>query len=905
MLGHSIGPYEVQSLLGRGGMGEVYRARDTQLERDVALKVLPVDLGADSDRLGRFQREARLLAALQHQNIASIYGLEEFDGQPVLVMELADGDDLSVRLGSGPLDPDEVERIGRQLARGLEFAHERGIIHRDLKPANIKLGPDGRVKILDFGLARAYGQQGQSASDAPTMTQATVPQDLTRPGTVLGTAAYMSPEQARGYEVDRRTDIWAFGVMLFEMLTGEKLFAGETASDTMAAILREDPDFGKLPEGTPPTLVQVIRRCLEKDPQQRLRDIGEVRIALEDGSSSFFEHSGAGSSAGLRDLPPVGRPSRLPWVLVAVLVILLGGLAALGFGGRLGPSPEPMPLVQAQLDLPERVAFNLDPTSPGPVVVSPDGRHVAYTGVDSSGTVMLYVQTLAEPTARPISGTAGAAYPFWSPNSRELAFFHDNELARVDIAGGPVVAIVEASNGKGGSWSVDDRILFAPNHVASIHEVPATGGESRELTMVAEDSLVRSHRFPHWLPDGEHFIYLAWHAQSSGGASSETTLRIASRDGGPGTDLLASQTSAIYAGGSILHTHENVLMARPFSLDELEFTGPPRPVIGGVLALMAAHVAVFSATDSGVLAYVSGGDVFGQHRLHWYDQDGNELSVLPPVFLSPQGLALSPDGERIAVAQADDRTGTFDIWIYERSREVGARFTFEASSEIAPVWSHDGQWIAYTTDVGQGNGIHRKRASGAGQAEVLVSSETDVFPSGFSHDGRRFLFMKISENADLDLWLLDLDDPDAEPRPWRASAFNEGQGSFSPDDRWIAYVSLESGAPELFVESLLEGGGRYRISTSGGMQPEWAADMSAIYYVDATGRVMETAIEPRGESLVIGASRVVTAGAAVARSRTYAFDQTTGQFLVQRPVQNRVTDAIQLVTGWQNLLTRD
>jgi eukaryotic-like serine/threonine-protein kinase len=265
MIGESIGPCEVQSLIGRGGMGEVYRARDGRLERDVALKILPAEMGGDRDRLGRFEREARLLAALQHQNIASIYGLEEFDGQPVLVMELAEGDDLSVRLGAGPLDPDEVERIARQLARGLEFAHERGIIHRDLKPANIKLGPDGCVKILDFGLARAFGQVGTSASDAPAMTQATVPQDLTRPGTVLGTAAYMSPEQARGYEVDRRTDIWAFGVILFEMLTAQKLFAGETASDTMAAILRQDPDFDLLPEATPPVLVQLIRRCLAKD----------------------------------------------------------------------------------------------------------------------------------------------------------------------------------------------------------------------------------------------------------------------------------------------------------------------------------------------------------------------------------------------------------------------------------------------------------------------------------------------------------------------------------------------------------------------------------------------------------------------------------------------------------------
>lgn len=904
MIGKSIGPFEVQALIGRGGMGEVYRARDAKLDRDVALKVLPAHLAGDRDRLGRFEREARLLAALQHQNIASIYGLEQFDDQPVLVMELAEGDDLSVRLGAGPLDPEEVERIARQLARGLEFAHERGIIHRDLKPANLKLGSDRRVKILDFGLARAFEHPLGSRAGAAEMTEETVPQELTLPGTVLGTAAYMSPEQARGYEVDRRTDIWAYGVILFEMLTGEKLFAGETASDTMAAILRQEPDFDQLPESTPPTLVHVIRRCLEKDPQKRLRDIGEVRVALEDGSSSFFEVSRLDSDLGLVPPPPQARSSRVPWVLVAVLLSILGSLAVLGFSGKLGPGLPPSPMVRSQLPLPSQVSFFLDPTSPGPVTVSPDGCHVAYTGVDSTGTVRLYVHTLAEPAARAIAGTDGAAYPFWSPDSREVAFFQDNDLARVDIVGGPVVPIAPAANGKGGSWSVDDRILFAPNHISSIFEVPASGGEPREITMVSADSLVRSHRFPHWLPDGEHFIYLAWRTQEGNEIGNETTLRVATTEGGSGRDLLAAQTNAVYAGGSILYIHENNLMARPFSLDTLEFTGGPRPLEGGVLSLLAAHVGIASATDAGVMAYVSGGGVFGQHRLHWYDLEGDELSVLPPVFLSPQGLALSPDGERVAISQADGRTGTFDIWIYERSREVGSRFTFDPSSEINPVWSADGEWVAYNADAGQENGIYRKRSSGIGEPELLVKSPTPVFPSGWSHDGRRMLYMRINEQATVDLWMLEFDDLEA-TRPWRSSSFNEGQAEFSPDDQWVAYVSTESGTPELFIESMLEGGGRYRISSEGGGMPQWAQDMSAIYYIDAAGNVVETAIEPRQGSLLVGVSRVVASGAQFSRSRTFAYDPIQRKVLVQSAVQSRVNESIQLVTGWQKLLARD
>jgi len=434
--------------------------------------------------------------------------------------------------------------------------------------------------------------------------------------------------------------------------------------------------------------------------------------------------------------------------------------------------------------------------------------------------------------------------------------------------------------------------------------VPASGGEPREITMVATDSLVRSHRFPQWLPDGEHFIYLAWHANEGRETGNETTLRITSRDSSQGRDLLASQTNAIYAGGSLLHVHENNLMARPFSLEELAFTGPPRPLLGGVLSLLAAHVGILSATDAGVLAYVSGGGVFGRHQLHWYDNDGRPVSVLPAEFLSPQGVALSPDGRYVAISQADERTGTFDIWIYERSREMGARFTFGSSSETNPIWTADGQWVTYSDVGGQGvEAIYRKRASGAGQPELLVESQSPIWPSCWSHDGRRFIYMQMNDQTATDLWLLDLDDP-GNPRPWRASAFNEGQAEFSPDDRWIAYVSVESGLPELFIESMIAGGGRYRISTSGGGMPQWAADMSAIYYIDNGGRIIETVIEAREGSLVIGASREIIDGGAFARSRTFAFDQSTGEVLLLRPVQSRVSETLQLVTGWQNMLAR-
>jgi Tol biopolymer transport system component len=910
MIGQTIGAYSVVALLGRGGMGEVYRARDTRLDRDVALKILPPDLATDADRLGRFQREARLLAALQHENIASIYGLEEVAGQPLLVMELAAGDDLSVRLGAGPLDVDEAERIARQLARGLEYAHERGIVHRDLKPANVKLGPDGKVKILDFGLARALGGSGDSASGAAAMSAVTQPPDLTRPGTVLGTAAYMSPEQARGYAVDRRTDIWAFGVILWEMLTGQQLFAGETASDTMAAILRQEPDPDQLPPDTPPVLVQLIQRCLQKDPQQRLRDIGEVRIALDGGSASFLTAAPAGPARGPAPAAADGDgaaprrgAARWPWVLAATLAVMLGGVALLGFGGHLGPAPPPPPLVQAQVALPVGTSFYLNPANPGPPVVSPDGRHVAYAALDTTGQVLLFVRSLADATARPLGGTRGAAYPFWAPNSRELGFFRDGDLCRVDIAGGPVVTICPADNGKGGSWNQDDVILFAPTHVASIWSVPATGGQPSEITAVAADSLVRSHRFPCWLPDGRHFLYLAWYTGSGRGVGNETALRLASLDGATDRELMATQTNAAYVDGQILHVHDSNLMSRPFSAADLEFTGPPRPLLGEVLALQAAHAATFSASGAGVLAYVGGSGVFGRSRLSWHAPDGEPQSTMPHELLSPQGLDLAADGRRLAIAQADQRTGTYDIWVYEVGREVGARFTFHTESELSPVWSSDGRWITYASTSGGDDAIYRKLASGAGQPELLVEVDGSAVPAGWSHDDRKLAFQLIDDTGDADIWLHDLDHPDT-LRPLRATPFNEGQARFSPDDRWLAYTSLESGSPEVYVERLEAGGGRYRISTDGGSLPIWAGDGTAVFFLDVTGRIQRTTLEMRGESLVIGETVVVTDGVEGGLIRTYDVDRTTGRLVAQRALADRVSDRLQLVTGWQNLLER-
>ncbi|MFN2369602.1 MAG: protein kinase, partial [Candidatus Krumholzibacteriia bacterium] len=663
MIGEQIGPYEVTGSLGRGGMGEVYRARDTRLDRDVALKILPPEFAGDQERLSRFQREARLLAALQHQNIAAIYGLEELEGHPVLVMELAEGDDLAVRLGGGALPPDEVQRIAAQLAAGLEYAHEQGVVHRDLKPANIKVAQGGRVKILDFGLARALeGPRGASSTTAAAVDDTvTRTRDLTGVGAVLGTAAYMSPEQTRGYAVDRRADIWAFGVVVFEMLTGQRLFAGETASDTLAAVLRKDPDWRLIPADTPPVLAQLCRRCLEKDPQLRLRDIGEARIALEGTSSSMMsmrtELLGPPAAA-----PAVGLRTRLPLAvaLAAVLAALVVGW--LGLSGSLGPRPAPPRLVRATVMLDAGQGLYLNPGNPGPPVVSPDGRRLAFVVQDTSGAVTLGVRALDGEAVKLIPGTAGAAYPFWSPDSRRVGYFASGKLNTVDVAGGgPVVPVCDTENAKGGSWGAGNLILYTPSHSAGIFMVDAAGGEPVAVTDPDQDERFRSHRFPEWLPDGKHFIYLAWQRAAAGGANTaDASLRVGSIDGSLDKELMPAQTGARYAAGHLTYVHEGVLMARPFDPGALAFNGPPRPLVGDVLAIGAAHCGAFALTEAGVLCFVGQGSAMGVSRLAWVDDQQREVVVdrVPGLL----GFSVSPDGARIAMSKVDEQLGSYDIW---------------------------------------------------------------------------------------------------------------------------------------------------------------------------------------------------------------------------------------------------
>ncbi len=900
MIGRKLAQYEVVARVGQGGMGEVFRARDTRLGRDVALKVLPEEFVRDRERLSRFEREARMLAQLQHDNVAAVYGFEQDEGRPLLVMELVEGEDLAARLGRGALPPEEAGRLALQIARGLEAAHEKGIVHRDLKPANVRITPEGKVKILDFGLARALaGEPSAPAGGTELLNSPTLGQALTGAGVVLGTAAYMSPEQARGRPVDRRADIWAFGVILYEMLAGKRLFEGDTASDVLAAVLRHEPDWGQLPAQAP-LLAQLCRRCLERDPQLRLRDIGEARVALDGGGGSMLSSPGLASGTALA--PPPRRPRAA--VLASVALPALLALAAGLWAGR-GPLATPAPdgrLVRSEIALPPGVSPQLALSAPGPLQVSPDGLHLAFAGRDSTGQTMLFVRPLDSLEARPLNGTRGAAYPFWSPDSRTLAFFSNGKLQRVDIDGGPVVTLCPAGNGKGGSWAPDGTILFAPSHVSAIHRVPASGGEPEPVTTLAQGAGQRSHRFPIWLPGGKHFIYMVWkQGRQTGG--SESYLHVAALDGSLDRELLLCRTNTVFANGHLLYVVESNLMARPFSIAKLDFTGPAVPLERDVLTLEGAHWGVFSASADGILAYHRGEGRFGLDVLEWIDpRTGAAERLGEPGFV--QGFAAGPRGDVVALGLADEKQGTFDIWLQDVARGLRTRFTFDPESEMRPVWSPDGRWLAYRADGVAVSAILRQPASGGGAPDTLISSRDVIFPTDWSPDGRTLCYASIDTAGEYDLWLMSVEG-DRSPHSHFVTRFNEAGGAFSPDGRWLAYMSDENGSIEVFVAAVAPGGGRWRVSSGTGMWPRWSPAGDRLFYITMEGVVMSTEVADDGAALRLGRTATVAESVRVTPGiSTLDVDPSTGRLLVQRAADSRARTPLILVADWPRALSR-
>ena len=869
--GTKLGAYEVVAPIGVGGMGEVYRARDTKLGRDVAIKILPSEVAEDADRLGRFRREAQVLASLNHPRIAAIYGLEEVEGRPFLVLELVEGEDLSARLLRGAISIEEALEIARQIVEGLEEAHAKGIVHRDLKPANVRRTTDGDIKILDFGLAKAYAAETADGSVSDLSQSPTLAKTGTQDGVILGTAAYMSPEQARGKSLDKRTDIWAFGAVLYEMLTGQKLFSGETLSDTLAAILKTEPDWRTLPAGVPLPVRRLLRRCLEKNPKARLHDIADARLELADACAGSSENAVQPTEA-----------SRLPWSLATLFFLTT---VALGFL-YLGRGASPGRMMSAEILPPPDTTFSLDPVYPGVPTLSPDGTMLAFTAVEPNGRRRLYVRSMVEPITRALPGTENAAYPFWSPDSRAIGFFGDRALKKVMASGGAPEFLGEAQNGKGGSWNREGEIVFAPGSNTPLHRVSSDGGEATPITELDLTSEHNSHRHPRFLPDGRHYLYLA--RVNNTGASEDHEVRLASLDGSDTRFLLKSRANAVYASGYLVFMRESALMVQRFDPDSQKLSGEAFPLTDSVAHIGGASKGVFSLSNIGTLIYQPAEEM-GGGELIWADRQGRETGRLGAPGPFDSGMALSPDGTLAAVGVTDEQNGNSDLWIYDTESGTRDRFTFDAADDGAPVWSPDGGQIVFSSIREGVYDLYIKSVSGSGSEQLLLASEQDKTPLDWSKDGSTLIY-----SQDGDILALSMTG-EGEPREILTDAGFRLSASLSPDGRWLAYEQIGVGNSMVFVTSFPETGRRWQVSSGFGTGGDWSADGKQIVYVTTAGQIMAVNMITDGGGLRVGTEKLLFTRHD-ALGGTASADQQKFLFLV-RPKGRQVVPLI-LVQNW-------
>ena len=794
-VGRQLGSYQVVAFLDAGAMGEVYRARDTKLEREVAIKVLPDLLARDPERLAGFEREAKLLAAVNHPNIGAIYGLEEDDGLRYLVLELVPGETLAERLGAGALGVKEALRICGQVANALEAAHEKGIIHRDLKPGNIKLDPKNDVKVLDFGIAK-------SLSDGPSAGEAK-PQD----GVILGTAAYMSPEQARGKPVDRRADIWSVGCLLYETLTGKRVFERETVADTLTAVLEKEPNWEALPDGTPWSLQSLLRRCLEKDPRRRFHDMADVRIQIEES----LDEPTTVSPMEVAVAQPAQWKRALPWSVAAAIAVV----AAVAIGSLTRPGPRP--LLKFVITPPPTALLADNETID--LAISPDGRRIVFVAERGDST-QLYVRRLDELEAKPIPGTEGAgAFPFFSPDGEWVGFFANGKLKKVSLAGGRPITICDAgSRWSGGAWTPQDTIVFAAAsgapEIQGLYRVPTGGGQSEPLAIPAHEKGVRRYSCPKILPGGKVVLFDAHNED-------DTEIWALSLENGQQKILVDEAVNPYYVstGYLVYQKRPNVLgpspsavWAAPFDLAGLEVRGDSVLILEGIRGFD------FAASGDGTLVYVPGAPR-SQRTLVWVDRDGTQRVVTKSerAYSWPK---ISPDGKRVAVGIDGD------VWIYDTEEDWFRQLTLEGKDNRVPAWTPDGKWVIFSSDRdGPAMNIYRQPADGSGQAERLTTSEFSHWPMSLSPDGSVLAFHELGAKGDFDIGILEMD-VDAKPRPLIASPSFERTPSFSPDGQWLAYVSDESGRRHVYVTPYPELDVKWLVSgEQGGRVPSWSPDV--------------------------------------------------------------------------------
>jgi eukaryotic-like serine/threonine-protein kinase len=822
--GTRLGPYEILSAIGAGGMGEVYRARDTRLQRDVAVKVLPAALSSDPDRLVRFEQEARAAAALNHAVILAVHDIGSLDGVPYIVSELLEGSTLRDRM-STKLPVRKALDIALQMAQGLAAAHEKAIVHRDLKPENVFLTSDGRVKILDFGLAKltqpdAVAAAGMSALPTGAPFNAGRVSPDTQPGMVLGTLGYMAPEQVRGQAVDHRADIFAFGAILHEMLAGERAFRGETSADTMSAILaQEPPELSTIDGRIPPGLARIVDRCLEKAPVARFQSTRDLAFAIEAITSQ--SESGA---APVRMTATASRgqalgSARLAWAVASVALVVAAAFAFAYFRPNAAPSPQ-------------SVRFQIPPPGQSAAehfVLSPDGRMLVFVAT-AGGADQLWVRPLDSLESHALAGTDGATYPFWSPDGAFIAFFAQGKLRKIAVGGGPPQILCDAASGRGGTWNGEGVILYSAGPTSPILRVAAAGGAPTPITKLTTGEL-DGHRFPSFLPDGTHFFYNA-------GANDpqHAGLFVGAIDGSASQRLLPDVTNAQYVaapgGGYLVFRRDDTLMAQPFDVDALKFSGDMFPIAEQVPLSMNIGYGAYSVSATGTLAYRSGG-ASSNRELVWFDRTGKRLGLAAKAASFSGDLAISPDQRTIA---AQINAGSqWDIWLQDATRDVITRFTFRPGFNRNQIWSPDGTRLAYSLQQATAYSatLFVKPASG-GAEELLLQGGVNAFPMDWSSDGRWMVYQQQGRNTGLDLWLLPLDG-DRKPREYLQTPFDETNGRFAPGagggPRWMAYQSNESGQSQVYIQSISPTGAKFQLSTTGGETPKWRGDGKELFYV--------------------------------------------------------------------------
>jgi Tol biopolymer transport system component len=816
-----------------------------------------------------------VLASLNHPHIGAIYGLEEAKGCQFLVLELVSGETLAQRIAGRPLPIDEALAIARQVADALEAAHEKGIIHRDLKPANIALDHDGQVKVLDFGLAKATGVASGPSVDLANSPTLTSPAMMTGVGVILGTAAYMSPEQAKGRAADKRSDVWAFGCVLYEMLTGKRAFAGDDVSDTLASVLAREPDLMALPPAVPASIRRLMRRCLNKDRTQRIADISTALFVINEPAPD----DPAVTSAAR-------RAERRAWIAALVSVTLIAMATTIAWVRERTKSAPPAPETRLDIATPST-------TEPSSFAISPDGRRIVFVAA-GDGPSRLWLRALDVAKAQPLAGTDGASYPFWSPDSRSVGFFVPGKLQRLDIGGGLPQPLAKAPRGISGAWNPEGVMLFAPATEGPLFRLPASGGEAVAVTTLGPGQT--RHQSPQFLPGGRHFLFYAVGRERSG------EIYVGSLDAPDTIRVTAADSPGLYAvPGWLLFVRQGSLVARRFDAARGVLTGDPVSLADGV-GVDGLTVGAFSVSAAGVVMYRAGGAA--QTQLTWFDRSGKALGTVGAPdenrLLDP---ALSPDGHRVAVSRNVERN--IDIWLLDEARTT--RFTFDTSIELFPLWSPDGRRIVFSSSRTGGGDLYQKPSSGAGREELLLESPQGKAASSWSPDGRFLLYRTGDPKTGFDLWVLPMEGT-RQPFPFLNASFNEGVGQFSPDGRWVAYQSDETGRYEIDVRPFPGPGGQWQISTAGGISPRWRPDGQELDYIAPDGTLMAAPIVIKGAALEHGLPtalfrpRISGGGTSPTTWRQQYAVAPDGRFLINVTTTDASPTPITVIQNWAGAL---